>query len=104
VKDDKNSHIQLHTDDPEPPPSKAGCLWMTVGAIAFAFALFGGMIYLFTRGPSPAVEANERSTIEACRQRATSPDVSESERISTGQSCQEMEKQFVKKYGHAPNQ
>ncbi|GGM01251.1 hypothetical protein ACFQDN_16090 [Pseudomonas asuensis] len=104
MKEDKSSHIHLNTDEPEPPPSKAGCLWMTVGAIAFAFALFGGMIYLFTRGPSPQVEANERNTIEACHQRADAAAADSSDRLSIQQSCQEMEKQFIKKYGHAPNQ
>ncbi|TWI52473.1 hypothetical protein IQ22_03242 [Pseudomonas duriflava] len=96
------STIHLHTDEPEPPPSKKGCLGLMLGAVIFIFAILGGLIYLFTRGPSPEVQANEQRTIQACEQRASAPDTSEAERFSIGESCREMRKQYVKKYGKEP--
>ena len=59
--------------------------------------VFVGLIYIMTRPQDGEIEAAEREAIEACWKSADA-----TERSFTVESCQEMEKQFQRKFGHQP--
>ena len=79
--------------------SRSGCLGLFVVGLLFVISLVAGFIYFVTRPQGGEIEAGERAAIAACWERAKGAD---SERAFTVESCQEMEKQFLRKFGHQP--
>ena len=76
---------------------RRGCLGLFLAGLAFVVLIFAGLIYIMTRPQDSEIEAGERAAIEACWKSAQA-----TERSFTEESCQEMEKQFLRKFGHQP--
>lgn len=76
---------------------RRGCLGLLLAGVAFIVLVFAGLIYVMTRPQDGAIEAGERQAIEACWKSANA-----TERAFTLESCKEMEKQFVRKFGKQP--
>ena len=76
---------------------RRGCLGLFLAGLAFVVLIFAGLIYIMTRRQDSEIEAGERTAIEACWKSAQA-----TERSFTEESCQEMEKQFLRKFGHQP--
>lgn len=76
---------------------RRGCLGLFLAGLMFVVLIFAGLIYIMTRPQDSEIEAGERATIEACWKSAQA-----TERSFTEESCQEMEKQFLRKFGHQP--
>lgn len=76
---------------------RRGCLGLFLAGLAFVVLIFAGLIYIMTRPQDGEIEAGERAAIEACWKSAQA-----TERSFTEESCQEMEKQFLRKFGHQP--
>ncbi|WP_106475513.1 hypothetical protein [Phytohalomonas tamaricis] len=95
-----NKESSQHND--APTNNKRGCLFLMLGTIAVIVIVYAILIYIFSSTKTPQHEANERQTIESCRERAGDSSASLIERKTASEACEEMEKQFQKKYGHAP--
>ncbi|TXR39762.1 hypothetical protein FVE88_07480 [Ectopseudomonas mendocina] len=76
---------------------RRGCLGLFLAGLAFVVLIFAGLIYIMTRPQDSEIEAGERAAIDACWQSAQA-----TERSFTEESCREMEKQFLRKFGHQP--
>lgn len=76
---------------------RRGCLGLFLVGLAFVVLIFAGLIYIMTRPQGGEIEAGERAAIEACWKSAQA-----TERSFTEESCQEMEKQFLRKFGRQP--
>lgn len=76
---------------------RRGCLGLFLAGLAFVVLIFAGLIYIMTRPQDAEIEAGERAAIEACWKSAQA-----TERSFTEESCQEMEKQFLRKFGRQP--
>lgn len=76
---------------------RRGCLGLFLAGLLFVVLVFVGLIYIMTRPQDGEIEAAEREAIEACWKNADA-----TERSFTVESCQEMEKQFLRKFGHQP--
>lgn len=76
---------------------RCGCLGLFLAGLLFVVLVFVGLIYIMTRPQDGEIEAAEREAIEACWKSADA-----TERSFTVESCQEMEKQFQRKFGHQP--
>lgn len=76
---------------------RRGCLGLFLAGLAFVVLVLAGLIYIMTRPQDGEIEAREREAIEACWQSAQA-----TERAFTQESCQEMEKQFLRKFGQQP--
>lgn len=87
----------MSTHDEKTGLGRRGCLGLFLAGLAFVVLVFAGLIYVMTRPQGGEIEARERQAIEACWQSANA-----TERSFTRESCQEMEKQFARKFGHQP--
>lgn len=76
---------------------RRGCLGLFLAGLLFVVLVFVGLIYIMTRPQDGEIEAAEREAIEACWKSADA-----TERSFTVESCQEMEKQFQRKFGYQP--
>jgi len=77
---------------------KGGCLGLILLSILFALVVFGAIIYVYLHNATPANKANEQHAIDQCLARANAPDTTPADRQALMENCQEMQKQFLKKY------
>jgi len=80
---------------------KGGCLGLILLSILFAVVVFGSIIYVYRHNATPANRANEQQAIDQCLARVNAPETSPADRQALMENCQEMQKQFLKKYPDA---
>ncbi|MGG4605688.1 hypothetical protein ACLPHM_12915 [Paenalcaligenes sp. Me131] len=72
------------------------------GSGLFIIAMLAVLAYVMSRPQTPAVQAAEQQAILKCRERSVDPSRSLIAQQELAKSCQEMTKQYVRKFGQQP--
>lgn len=72
------------------------------GSGLFIVLMLAILAYVMSRPQTPAVQAAEQQAVLKCRERSTDPSRSLIAQRELAKSCQEMEKQYVRKFGQQP--